>query len=125
MRREELLLIDLVERADAVATAIRGANVEMLVRDERVQATVMWPLVLIGEAARRLPDGFRVSHPDVPWDRINGFRNVALHAYETLDLYEVWRIAVEDVPALREQVLVILRAEFPLAARSLEERGRF
>ena len=51
-------------------------------------------------------------HPIVAWSDIIAFRNILVHAYFGIQWDLVWRAASEEVPALREQVAAILRAEF-------------
>ena len=44
---------------------------------------VLRQLEIVGEATKRLPQAFRDAHPDVPWKRIAGFRDVVIHHYDT------------------------------------------
>lgn len=41
--------------------------------------------MIIGEAAARLPKEFRDCHPEIPWVDIVAFRNIAVHAYFSVD----------------------------------------
>lgn len=41
------------------------------------------------------------------------FRNIAVHAYFSVDWPTVWVAATDDAPALRTKVVAILAAEFP------------
>ena len=36
----------------------------------------------------------------MPWKNVAGLRDVLIHAYDEIDLDEVWRIASEQVPQL-------------------------
>jgi uncharacterized protein with HEPN domain len=67
---------------------------------------------VIGEAAARLPSDLKSRYPGVPWSRIVGFRNVAVHAYFSVQWPTVWTTATEDAPALRPQIEAILESEF-------------
>jgi uncharacterized protein with HEPN domain len=49
-------------------------------------------LLDIAEAARQ--------HPAIPWLLIAGMRDHLIHAYDTVDLDEVWKTATRDVPEL-------------------------
>ena len=124
MRREELLLVDIVDRAGEVGAFLQSTDRPAFLESDMLQSAVLLKLLVIGEASRRLPHEFTETHESVPWPRIIGFRNVALHTYERIDMPEVWRIATEDVPALTESVLAILRSEYPLAAKAIEERDQ-
>ena len=64
------------------------------------QDAILRQLIIVGEAARRVSDQFRASHPDIPWRRGAGFPDVVVHEYFRVDLEEVWQIVQEDLPAL-------------------------
>ncbi|MDX1581865.1 MAG: HepT-like ribonuclease domain-containing protein [Alphaproteobacteria bacterium] len=42
-----------------------------------------------------------------------GFRNIAVHAYFSVDWNIVWVTATKDVPELRHLVAEILASDFP------------
>jgi uncharacterized protein with HEPN domain len=52
--------------------------------------------------AGKLPASLKDRHPEIPWRAIQGFRNVAAHAYTGIDLEVVWQIVADDLPPLRE-----------------------
>jgi uncharacterized protein with HEPN domain len=68
-------------------------------------------LVIIGEAAvriaRRSPE-YVEAHPEIPWEKVRGFRNRGVHGYDSLDFGVVWDTLTEDVPVLLRQVTVLL-----------------
>ena len=80
MRPEALYLTDIVEAADAVERFIEGVQREDFFGDELRQSAVLQKLIVIGEAAARLPVEFRERHPEIEWTDIVGFRNIAVHA---------------------------------------------
>jgi uncharacterized protein with HEPN domain len=47
---------------------------------------------------------FRDAVPEVPWKRIAGMRDVLIHAYDVVDLDEVWQTASQEVPDLRREL---------------------
>jgi uncharacterized protein with HEPN domain len=61
-------------------------------------------LELIGEAATRIPEDVRQSHPQIPWRKVIATRNRLIHAYLGIDNDVVWSIVRDDVPALAEQL---------------------
>jgi uncharacterized protein with HEPN domain len=81
MRREELYLTDILEAADAIQRFIQGIEREDFFGDELHQSAVLQKLIVIGEAAARLPEEFIKRHPKVEWADIVAFRNIAVHEY--------------------------------------------
>jgi uncharacterized protein with HEPN domain len=90
--------------------------------DELVQSWMIYHLTLIGEAAARISSALRDQHPEVPWPRVIGMRNVLVHGYFAIDLEEVWVTVDRRVPTLRRQIDEILREETSDGPPSVSER---
>ena len=112
MRREELYLTDIVEAADAIQRFIEGVQREDFVDDELRRSAVLQKLIVIGEAAARLPREFTERHPEVEWADIVSFRNIAVHEYFSVNWSIVWVAATQDTPELRRKVAKILAEEY-------------
>lgn len=123
MRHDELYLVDIVESADRIINWLTGMSVEQWTEDERTRRAVLQLLTTIGEAARAIDVSLKGEHQQVPWQRVAAFRNVAVHEYFAVNWATVWRIVSDELAALREQVLEVLREEFPGIARRYEERS--
>jgi len=119
LRPEELYLADIVEAAEQIAKFLEGVVRDDFLGNDLLRSAVLQKLSVIGEAAARLGSEFTSHHPEVEWGDIVAFRNIAVHAYFNVDWAIVWIAATEDAPALREQVLRILRAEY--AGRRFED----
>lgn len=113
MRREELYLADMVEAAEAVKEFISDLDRDRFINNDVLRSAVLQKLSIIGEAAARLSKRFRDGHPEVEWDDIIAFRNIAIHAYFTVDWSIVWTTATQEVPILRTQIANIIATDFP------------
>jgi uncharacterized protein with HEPN domain len=113
MRREALYLTDIVGAAEAIRRFLGGVEREDFFADEMRQSAVLQKLIVIGEAAARLPADFQKQHPEVEWVDIVGFRNIAVHEYFAVSWSIVWVTATQDVPNLHHKVVRILAKEFP------------
>ncbi|MBV9505620.1 MAG: DUF86 domain-containing protein [Acidobacteriia bacterium] len=108
MRRETLFLTDIIEAAGHIADFIRGADLELFQNSEMLRSAVAQKLLVIGEAAARIPEELKSGYLQVPWRQIVAFRNILAHAYFGIDWNEVWRAANDDCPRLRDDVIRIL-----------------
>jgi len=57
--------------------------------DKRTQQAVIMSLIIIGEAATKVMDGytdFSQAHPEVPWHNMRGMRNRIAHGYFDINL---------------------------------------
>ena len=68
--------------------------------------------MIIGEAASRLSKEFRDNHPEIEWEDIIGFRNIAVHAYFAVEWSIVWVAATQEAPDLRRKIDEILAKEY-------------
>ena len=112
MRREKLYLDDIVQACDDIAGFLEGFDLQAFVQDARTQGVVLQRLMVIGEAASRLPDDFKEAHPEVDWLAIVGLRNRIVHAYFHIELPIIWEAATRESPHLRDQIKDMLRADF-------------
>lgn len=112
MRHEKLYLTDIVEAAQAIDRFITGEDFDEFEQNEMMNSAVLQKLMVIGEAATRLPKEFTQRFPEVPWLDIIGFRNIAVHEYFAIRWDIVWVAASEEVPVLKEQIEKILKEEF-------------
>ncbi|HOI61300.1 MAG: hypothetical protein BWX50_01333 [Euryarchaeota archaeon ADurb.Bin009] len=100
-------LLDIQEAIKEIERyAVRGRDA--FLQDELVQVWMVHHLRIIGEAAARLPPDLRSASPGVPWKQVIGLRNVLVHAYFRVDPEEVWAVVNRDIPALREEVAMLL-----------------
>ncbi len=112
MRREELYLTDIIEAADAIQRFLKIVKEKTFFENELLQSAVLQKLMIIGEAASRLPKEFRERHPEIEWEDIMGFRNIAVHAYFAVDWSIVWVAATQETPELRRKIAEILAKEY-------------
>jgi uncharacterized protein with HEPN domain len=59
---------------------------------------------IIGEASKNIPLNIRRLYPSIPWDQMNGMRNVLIHEYFGVDVNTVWHTAKLHLPALKSQL---------------------
>lgn len=53
---------------------------------------------IIGEAAYKLTNEFRDSHPELPWKEIIGMRHLLVHGYFTISPDILWDVIQNDIP---------------------------
>ncbi|MDM4764320.1 DUF86 domain-containing protein [Galbitalea sp. SE-J8] len=54
----------------------------------------------VQELCDRLPETYRETHPEVPWNDIRGMRNRLGHNYRATDHRLVWRVLDVSIPDL-------------------------
>ncbi len=64
-RPVDLLLTDICEAIDRAEQYIRGMSFDAFSKDQKTVDAVVRNLEIVGEAANRVPDEFKESHPAV------------------------------------------------------------
>lgn len=109
--RDLVYLLDILEAAQLVQSFIEGVDREMFEEDLMRQSAVMRQIEIMGEATKRLSEEFRANHPAIPWRNIAGMRDILIHAYNHVDLDEVWNAAIHSIPTLIRQIQILIPPE--------------
>jgi uncharacterized protein with HEPN domain len=100
MSRDKESVLDMLQAATRAAEAVEGFSFEEFEADWKAQSLVQHQLMILGEAVKRLSPEFRQRYKQFPWSAIAGHRDILIHQYNDVDIHEVWRIAVEELPDL-------------------------
>ena len=95
---------DIIEYSNNVTILIDGYSFESLVSDKRTYYSVMKNVEIVGEAAFMLTKAFKDTHPETPWNIVQGMRHVLVHDYANVIPRILWGTATNDIPVLRRQV---------------------
>ena len=104
--RDREALDDILEVLDR-AMGFPIPDFHTLEKTSYLQDALIRCLEVIGEATKRLSPNFRDGHPDVPWRAMAGMRDLLIHAYDRVDLEEVWE-AYRQFRVLRQQIAAMV-----------------
>ncbi len=92
---------------------VEGLAKDDFLEDKRTQQAVIMSLIILGEAATKVMEGyagFAETYPEVPWRSMRGMRNRIAHGYFDINLDVVWGTVQTALPALLEQLPAVRRA---------------
>jgi len=114
--RDLAVVVDIVNAGRQILQFVEGMDVEGFRRDPKTSSAVILQFLIIGEASKRLSDGFHAEHSEIPWSEIVRMRDLLIHHYRRTDLRQVWSTVQTDLAPL-------LAALEPLVDRPREEGG--
>jgi uncharacterized protein with HEPN domain len=104
-------LDDILTALSDIEEFTRGMYFETFSEDKKTINAVIRSLEVIGEATKRIPPSFRLKHPNIPWNKMAGMRDVLIHDYMGVDLKTVWKVAQERLPELKPLLGKLLPAK--------------
>ncbi|MCF2133439.1 MULTISPECIES: DUF86 domain-containing protein [Mycetohabitans] len=100
--------LDHMQQAAADACSfVEGLAKEDFLQDKRTQQAVIMSLIIIGEAATKMMDGyaeFAQAHAELPWRNMRGMRNRIAHGYFDINLDVVWDTVQAALPELLKRL---------------------
>jgi uncharacterized protein with HEPN domain len=101
-------LWDMLDAARTVLLFIGNRSFPDYLKDQVIQAAVERKIEIIGEAARRVSEEFKSSHPEIPWRGIIGQRHVLAHEYGGINHRIIWNLVEIHIPALVELLVPLV-----------------
>jgi uncharacterized protein with HEPN domain len=93
-------ITDILEAIEKVQRYVEGMAFNDFEEDSKTVDAVIRNFIIIGEAARNVPEEIVVRHPSIPWRLMGDMRNFAVHEYWGVELRTVWETIRSDLPPL-------------------------
>ncbi len=105
MKKDQLVFLeDIKDCIEKIGGYTKNVSWERFEKDVQLQDAVVRRLEIIGEAVKGITPPLRESHPEIPWKRVAGFRDILIHAYSDVNLRMVWNVIETDLPLLKEAI---------------------
>src|SRR3990172_1467843 len=106
--RNAAYLWDMIEAAKEVSDMISGLTMLEFLDNKVLLRAAERNIEIIGEAASRISESFRETHPQIPWRQIIGQRNIIVHEYGKIDYEMLYQTAINDIPELISSIEPLL-----------------
>jgi len=108
MKKDPRIFIEhILESIERIGEYIKGITKNQFGNSIKTQDAVIRRIEVIGEAVKNIPDGVKKKHPDVPWKKIAGMRDILIHEYFGVDLELTWKVVKEDIVDLKKKILKV------------------
>ncbi len=97
-------LADIVTACEKVLRFTAGMDRDTFFGDDRTFHAVIHCLLIVGEAAKHIPDDVRQRIPGIEWRKIAGMRDFLGHVYFAINNNIVWDVIETKVPELLRAV---------------------
>jgi len=98
----------ILDEIDYILSQLPGTDFESFVRDATLKRAFVRSLEIIGEAAKKIPDDFRLKQSQIEWRKISGMRDRLIHDYFGVDYMIVWDVATTKLDDLRDALQKLL-----------------
>jgi len=109
-KNHRLYLEDILEAVEKIQRYIKGLTYDTFVKNDMAVDAVIRNLEIIGEASKNLPEDVKDKYPDIPWKRMIGLRNIAVHEYLGVDLSIIWEVITKNLPETRSKIVEVLKS---------------
>ena len=123
MSRDYDSLLDIYQAGQRVISYAEGLSQSELEADGMRVSAILYQVLIIGEATKRLSRELRDQHPEIPWNSMAGMRDILAHHYDEIDFDQTSPLAGRNV-AIRIKVAMIQGNESILSFADSMFRGR-
>jgi uncharacterized protein with HEPN domain len=102
---------DMALAARRVLKYVQNVSQQDFAQDLEKQDSIIYRILILGEASKRISTEFQNNHPDIPWRQIAGMRNVLVHEYDQVDLDVLWNVTQNNIPDLLEKFDLFLEQD--------------
>ena len=107
--RDESYLLDILTACQLIQSFVADMDRDAFDADLKTQSAVIRQFEIIGEATKRLSDELRTSYSDIPWRQMAGMRDILIHAYDHVNLDQVWYATQTSIPELTKKIENLVR----------------
>lgn len=109
--RDAAYLWDMLQACREIRGFMQGVRWATFKDDRMLCLAVERALEIMGEAARRVSDPFQTGHPQIPWHRLRGMRNILAHEYGQIDHEIIYKSVTDEIPKLAVSLEALLPKE--------------
>ena len=105
MQHRDIIIIKKIIQEIRVSFDIIGdADLEQFLASEMMKRASCMTVINIGELIKAMNMEVREQHKEIPWKNMAGFRDIAAHRYQTLNMEDVYITIKDEFPVILENI---------------------
>lgn len=104
-------LFDIDQNIDLVRDLVKGRTFAHYKNDIALRYAVHYAVLIITEAAGKLPPSLTERHPDVPWRQLIAVGHKLRHEYFRIDPDIMWEVVTQHLAPLQRVIKLMMAAE--------------
>ena len=104
-------ITDILESVKKIQKYVEEMEFDDFQKDEKTIDAVIRNFIVIGEAARNVPDDISEKYPNIPWRIMGDMRNFAVHEYWGVEMRTIWKTIRDDLPPLVPNLNQVIDSE--------------
>lgn len=108
MNLDDAYLLDIFNAIQRIKLFTANLTQEQLRANEEKQSAILYQIIVVGEATKRLSTEFRTVNSHIPWKAIAGMRDILAHQYDRVNFNTLWDVVQRDIIELEEMLSPLL-----------------
>ena len=104
-------ITDIINSINKIQEYVEQMGFEDFQRDDKTIDAVIRNFIIIGEAARNIPNDISIKYPNIPWRIMGDMRNFAVHEYWGVEISTIWKTIQDDLPPLIPSLKRVIDSE--------------
>ncbi|NMB60917.1 MAG: DUF86 domain-containing protein [Chloroflexi bacterium] len=104
----QIRILDMLASAENILSFTTGMDYNSFLNDPKTIRAVAFELITIGEAVHSIPQKVQVKYAEIPWEKIQGIRNILVHEYFRMDEEILWKTIQDSIPKLIDSMRKII-----------------
>lgn len=110
MNRDNAYLLDILNAIRRIQSFAVNLTKDDFRDSEEKQSAILYQIIVMGEAAKRLSPEIRATTSHVPWKEIAGMRDILAHQYDRININTLWDVIQRDIVELEALIMPLIEA---------------
>ena len=108
----KVYLDDMVNAINEIESSTKGITFDAFASNYEKINSVAYDVLILGEAANKLPESYQEENPQIPWRVLKDIRNEHIHEYHTVKPDKLWKMAKLSLPKIKTMLEDLVKETF-------------